>query len=58
MLNPTPPRYTTRFRNGTWHVFDTQAYMPASARGLFRDADREAQRLNARKQESRRVARH
>lgn len=57
MLNPTPPRYTTRFRNGVWHVFDGQTYMAATARGLFKDADREAQRLNNRK-EVRRGPRH
>lgn len=33
-----PPRYQMRWRNGTWHVFDTHTWRVYDARSLQADA--------------------
>lgn len=47
-------RFVVKFRNGVWHVFDTQAYIAARARPLFKQAAADAAQLNARPARERR----
>lgn len=35
---PAKPRYDMRWRNGTWHIFDTAAWRVYDARSLRADA--------------------
>ncbi len=41
-------RFVVKFRNGTYHIFDTVYYGAAQARRTKKEADEAAARLNAR----------
>lgn len=40
-------KYTVKWNNGYWKVFDTQEYRDVAMHGLKTDADKNCQRMNS-----------